>query len=440
MIENMLLTNGRLPNGWTPYEHQLSAADQIIQNRHALLSFDVGCGKTLTATMAGMAYQKLTGGRTVVIAPASLQVNWRRETQGLLDPSIHSAGKIPTLDDLGSEKFFLVLDEAHYYQNPSSKRTQAVRRLAQAAQGVLPMTATPIRNYPSNLFPLLKLIRHPLGENFDAYKRRYCDDKMSGSSNLMELHRLIQTKLIIAEKEDLLSLPPFDRFTKVVEFDAVGKYVFQKAFMDAKEQYKQRVADGTISDKGWHIVMINNLRQATAKAKAIYAVKLAKKAVDNGHQVIVFTNFKQSSNYIERWLDDYGANAVLLNGSVSKNGRQLLVDEFQSGNSKVFVMTRAGTDGLNLQKGSIAISVDRTWSPFDMLQWEGRIHRNGQENPCFSIWLQDGIIDPYIDNKMMDKYRTVRQILHGTVDDLDGVSSPRDWAERLSNWLFRPKE
>jgi superfamily II DNA or RNA helicase len=225
----------------------------------------------------------------------------------------------------------------------------------------------------------------------------------------------------------------------VVEFDAVGKYVFQKAFMDAKEQYKQRVADGTISDKGWHIVMINNLRQATAKAKAIYAVKLAKKAVDNGHQVIVFTNFKQSSNYIERWLDDYGANAVLLNGSVSKKGRQLLVDEFQSGNSKVFVMTRAGTDGLNLQKGSIAISVDRTWSPFDMLQWEGRIHRNGQENPCFSIWLQDGIIDPYIDNKMMEKYRTVRQILHGTVDDLDGVSSPRDWAERLSNWLFRDK-
>ena len=368
MIRDMLLTCGRLPNGWTPYKHQIEAADSVLFNKRMLLSFDVGGGKTLTASMVGMAYEKMTGGRTVIIAPASLQVNWQRETSGLLDPLILSAGKIPTVDELGSDKFFLVLDEAHYYQNPSSKRTQAVRRLSDAAQGVLPMTATPIRNYPSNLFPLLKIIKHPLGENFERYKNKFCDGKLSGSSNLKELHWAIQNKLIIAEKEDLLDLPPFERMTKVVEFDTVGNLVFQKAFMDAKKEYKERVADGTISDKGWHIVMINNLRQATAKAKAIYAVKLAKTAVDNGHQVIVFTNFKQSSRYIENWLDDYGANAVLLDGSVSKKNRQLLVDEFQEGNSKVFVMTRAGTDGLNLQKGSIAIVLRLI--PYEIMTFE----------------------------------------------------------------------
>lgn len=437
MLKDLVLVAGRLPNGIKPYTHQLSAANRIVAERKLLLSFDVGGGKTLTAILAGMGYQALTGGKVAVVAPASLQVNWSREIGDLMDVSLHSAGKIPQVDDFGSNRFFLILDEAHYYQNPRSQRTAAVQALADGADGVLPMTATPIRNYPSNMFPLLRLIDHPLGNSFPRYKERFCDDKLSGSSNLMELSRLIQSKLIIAEKEDLTDLPPFRRVTKKVQFDAVGKLLFQKTFRKLKNDYIDRMKSGDVSERGWYIVMINHLRLATAKAKAIYATKLAKKAVANGHQVVIFTNFYASANYINRWCQN--EEAVLLTGGVTKPKRQALVDEFQAERAKVFVMTRAGTDGINLQKGTISISVDRTWSPFDMIQFEGRTHRNGQMNPCVSIWLQDNIVDPYIDNKMMNKYRVARQVLHGTIDDMDGVGSPADWAETLARYLFKEK-
>jgi hypothetical protein len=85
----------------------------------------------------------------------------------------------------------------------------------------------------------------------------------------------------------------------------------------------------------------------------------------------------------------------------------------------------------------VSISVDRTWSPFDMIQFEGRTHRNGQTKPCYSVWLQDGIVDPYIDNMMMRKYKVARQVLHGNVDNMCGVGAPSDWAERLATYLFK---
>lgn len=437
LISQLILKNGKLPNGIQPYKHQIDAANQILNEKSLLLSFDVGGGKTLTAIMAGMGYQALTGGKVVAVVPASVMTNWKRSLDGLADFSVHSSGKIPLPDDFGSDSFFLILDEAHQYQNIDSKRTNAVLALASHAQGTLPLTATPVRNYPSNLFPLLKIIGHRLGNHYGDYENKYCDGKISGSSNLRELSRLIQNKIIIADKEDLNDLPPFTRITKRVSFDTVGKLVFEETYYKLKNDYIERMKSGEVAERAWYIVMINALRLATAKAKAIYAARLANKAVYNGHQVAIFTNFRASASYIHRWCQDN--DSLLLTGDVSKSNRQKMVDEFQDGRSKVFVVTRAGTDGINLQKGTMAISVDRTWSPFDMIQFEGRIHRNGQDKPCISIWLQDGIVDPYIDHMMLRKYRVAREALRGTIDTMEGVGAPADWAQTLADHLFKEK-
>ena len=437
MIDDLLVA-GRLPNGIAPYEHQKDVANRVLREHKLLLSFDVGGGKTLTATLAGMGYKHLTGGKVVAVVPASVLGNWDRSTADLIDMDIHSSGKIPSPDDYGSGPFFLILDEAHQYQNIHSKRTQAILALAQQAQGVLPMTATPIRNYPSNLFPLLRVVGHRLGLDYDHYISRYCDGRHNGSSNLMELSRLIANKIIIADKDELTDLPPFKRITKKVDFDVVGRLIFEETFFRLREEYIQRMHNGEVSRKGWYIVMINNLRLATAKAKAIYAVSLAREAVERGHQVAVFTNWRASASYINRWCHE--EKSLLLTGDVSKPNRQNMVDQFQDGESKIFVVTRAGTDGINLQKGTLSIMVDRTWSPFDAIQFEGRTHRNGQNKPCLSIWLQDPIVDPYIDSMMLRKYRVARQALRGTIDTMDGVGAPSDWAERMAHYLFRPKD
>ena len=426
-----------LPNGMVPYAHQIEAARIALHNKKSLNAFEVGLGKTLTAILTARAYKRLTDNDIVIVAPASLQTNWEREIEGLMDAHICSAGKIPVPDDF-TKPFFLIVDEAHYYQNIDSKRTQAILNLSEVAQGCILLTATPIRNYPSNLFPLLKIIGHPLGNNYLSYINRYCAGKVSGSSNLMELHAKVQTSIITGSKEDYLELPSFTRTLVKPKFYGLAQIIFNKAFREMKEEYRARVESGEISNKSFHIVILNHLRHAASKAKAVESVKVATKALENDHNVVIFTGFNSSAHYITRWLGEHGSR--LLNGAVPKHHRQKLVDDFQEDRADVFVMTKAGSAGLNLQRGTIFISVDRTWSPFDMVQAEGRIHRHGQTKKCYSIWVQDEIIDPYLDHMMLRKYNTARQVLYGTVDTMEGIGNPGSWAKDLNNFIFQHKE
>ncbi len=423
----------KLPNGLIPYPHQLEAAQVSIHQQRSLNAFEVGLGKTLTAILVGRVYKRTTDNDIVVVAPASLQENWRRELDGVLDARICSAGKIPLPGDF-PRPFFLIVDEAHYYQNIESKRTKAMIALASASQGNMLLTATPIRNYPSNLFPLLRIIGHPLGYDYVRFVSKYCGGKIAGSSNLINLHSRIQTSVTTGSKEDYLDLPTFTRIMKKVKFYGMAQIIFNKAIREMRAEYKARVKSGQISNRGFHIVILNHLRHAASMSKAVHAVKIAEKALEHDHNVVIFTGFNSSARYINRWLSEHGTR--LLNGAVPKHKRQRLVDDFQEDIADVFIMTKAGSAGLNLQRGTVFISVDRTWSPYDMIQAEGRIHRNGQNNKCYSIWIQDEVIDPYLDHMMLRKYRVAREVLYGTIDTMDGIGDPGSWARDLNNFIF----
>lgn len=422
-----------LPNGITPYPHQLEAAREALAERRSINAFEVGLGKTLTALLVFMIYRKQTSGKAIVVCPPSLMENWQREANKLVDLDVYSAGKVPSPDDIDG-RYFLVADEAHYYQNITSQRTRKMLELSNAADGCIMMTATPIRNYPANIFPLLKIIGHPLGNNFELFKRNYCDGRYAGSSNLIELNSRIHRSLTLGSKEDFLELPSFERKMLPVKFTGAAQIIFDAAFHEMRELYRARVRSGEVSTKGFHIVLLNHLRQAAALGKTFAAAKVAKRALEMNKQVVIFTNFVKAARYLERHL--YEAGVSSLTGSVPKSQRQKLVDDFQSGVNHVFTMTRAGSAGINLQEGTVFISIDRTWSPFDMIQAEGRIHRNGQDEPCYSVWLQDSIIDPFLDRMMLRKYRVARLVLYGRADTMEGVGDPGIWAETLSNFLF----
>ena len=96
--------------------------------------------------------------------------------------------------------------------------------------GVLLLTGTPMKNgKPCNLFPLLRAVRHPLGRHQKAYERHFCAGveksygrgrpvwDASGSSNLVQLNRLVTSHLLYLTKEQCLaSLPPLTRETRKV--------------------------------------------------------------------------------------------------------------------------------------------------------------------------------------------------------------------------------
>ena len=423
-----------LPNGITPYAHQLDAAREILQRRRAILAFDVGLGKTLTSILVGREYQQyVKDSKFVILAPPTLLGNWRNECNLLIEPELHSSGRIPPSID---GRYFLVVDEAHYYQNIDSKRTKAMLNLAQKADGLLLMTATPMRNYPSNLYPLLKACG--LDIPYSQYLYSFCDGKVNGASDLIGLFGVASRYLIHGRKADHMSLPSFHRELLNTHYEGAGRIIFEKALRIAKEQYEERLSVGLISKKGWQIVALNHLRQASSLAKSVRAAEIIIKAVENGHRVVAFSTFPKTLRVITKFLHRAGHNNIsFIDGTIPKKHRTEQVNLFQSGHHNIFLgSSRASGAGINLQMGDISLLIDRTWSPWDSVQIEGRTHRNGQKKPVWSLWLQDEIIDPFLDKMQLNKMETTSQALYGQIETMDGVGDPGSWAEELTNFLW----
>lgn len=162
-------------------QYQLFGVKYIMQNRRVLLGDEMGLGKTIQA-IACMAHLKAQGKtHFLVVCPVSVMVNWNREvgnhsTQQALE--IHGLDReeeyeqwmrnggvgITTYEtitrlELGQERIdLLVVDEAHYVKNPKAQRTQALQRLAQAAEYVLFMTGTPLENRVEEMVFLVSML------------------------------------------------------------------------------------------------------------------------------------------------------------------------------------------------------------------------------------------------------------------------------------------
>lgn len=127
----------------------------------AMLSDSVGLGKTITAGAVIKHYRELGARRIIVIAPASLEQQWRDDlgVRFGLDESDYA---IISMQNLGEQKRLIedmekpwvrevdlfVIDEAHNLRNPGSARYESILELLDTSPKapVLLLTATPINN------------------------------------------------------------------------------------------------------------------------------------------------------------------------------------------------------------------------------------------------------------------------------------------------------
>ena len=169
---------------FTLAEHQEEAvrrARRILRERGGVLIADgVGLGKTYVA-LALIEEELSRGGRVLVAVPAALRSAWARplqrlgHTSGCLRVTTHtrlSRGTGPAPDSAGFS--LAVVDEAHRFRNPRTRRYHALAALCASARAVL-ITATPINNRLDDLHHLLRLFTdddafHDLGVARDGLR------------------------------------------------------------------------------------------------------------------------------------------------------------------------------------------------------------------------------------------------------------------------------
>jgi SNF2 family DNA or RNA helicase len=250
-----------LPDGRVLFQHQREAVEIMLSRDRLILADEMGLGKSLTALVAARAYRL----PIIVICPASLIANWRREADNLkVEVAVHCWAKIPT--PLTTD-FVLIVDEAHYAQNLRARRTGRMLALAQShlCQACFLLTGTPMRSgRPVNLFPLLRAIRHPLAKNRTAYELRYCEAgptswskwDTSGAAHLDELHDKTRDTILRRTKDQCLDLPPKTRVLRQVALTSQAREAYRIRLDELWRDYWRRVAAGEISDAGDALVIL----------------------------------------------------------------------------------------------------------------------------------------------------------------------------------------
>lgn len=109
----------------------------------------------------------------------------------------------------------------------------------------------------------------------------------------------------------------------------------------------------------------------------------------NGDRALVFSQFTQVLDILERVFQEHGIKFTRLDGSTPVIERQPLLDMFtNSPDIPVFLLsTKAGGAGINLVAANRVIIFDSSFNPQDDVQAENRAHRVGQTRPVEVVRL-----------------------------------------------------
>ena len=415
----------------------------LLGRRRAILADDMGLGKTRQSVIAMTVAER--GGPYLVVCPASVKHNWTREIRlALGDADMHVVGPAPLpesgfngwtiinydllkrhVDGLLELPFKgLVFDEGHYIKNHRSQRSRFSRRLVtegaacadpNAPPAVHVLTGTPLTNRPRDLFPLLQLVAHPLGQSFLAFAKRYCDGHKNdygywmtgGVSNAAELSVQLQGIMLRRSKDDTLDLPPKQRAWVDVEVaddvrnrlnDAVARFIGEER-----------------SDRGGRlgIAMISGARRRLAVAKVPVTLEYVRGAVAQGEKVILYSCFTHATRRFARALGDL---AVTVTGEVPTPKRQALVDRFQNDDAvRVFIgQIHAAGVGINLTTARQVVFNDLDWVPANHWQAEDRAHRIGQAGTVNVVYMvARGTLEEFVRTVLETKSRLIDDVVEG---------------------------
>lgn len=452
------------------YKHQKDGVkfllEKYLDGNGAILGDSMGLGKT-KQTIVFSEIQNFN--KILIVCPASLKYNWEREIKMVNEysnvcilpqniPNENTKYFIINYDMLIKEFDYekennkielklhddsflkknnfdiMLLDEGHLVKAQNSKRSRAVLELMNNINFIIPISGTPIKNKTKDIFNLLKLVRHPLGNNFFNFALRYAGAYKSafgwnfdGSSNLEELHEKLKTIMIRRTKEECLDLPEKIINEIYIDLPTENEKEYNNAFAD----YLNFVREVKLANKDEHekdfkiqsiiqaeeLVKLNLLKQICSKSKFTMLKERIDDMLeeDSNRKIVIFSQYNEIINLL---FDKYKKISVKLTGSTSQINRQKAVDEFQNNEKiKLFIGNIiAGGVGITLTRSDTCIIIDFPWTPSDISQATDRLHRIGQKNNTNIFYF---ITKDTIEEEIYKLLKKKSDIINKAIDGID---------------------
>ncbi|MFT3829986.1 MAG: DEAD/DEAH box helicase [Opitutaceae bacterium] len=401
------------------------------------------------------------GGVSLVVSPASLTENWRRElarfapelrvfvhhgAQRLATPPagrdhdvvVTSYGTLVRDQELFAEADLrcLIADEAQHAKNRRTQAAAALRALSADARFCL--TGTPVENSLDDLRSLFDIVLPgavgPIPGDARGDERKWHEQRLHRQTAPYILRR---TKAQVATE-----LPP--KLEQVLWCELTDK---QRACYDEVRAATDREIDALAYDRRPEsqvrlavLTQLLRLRQVccdprliekpaeTSRFAAADSAKLAvfrellSEALDDGHRLLVFSQFTRLLGLVREELAAQEVPCCYLDGSMSAKARQAEVDRFQAdGTVPVFLISlKAGGTGLNLTGADTVVHLDPWWNPAAEAQATDRAHRIGQTRVVTSYKL---VATGTVEEKVLQLQETKRQLLAEVFEASDALNS-----------------
>jgi SNF2 family DNA or RNA helicase len=153
--------------------------------------------------------------------------------------------------------------------------------------------------------------------------------------------------------------------------------------------------------------------------------------IDEGRQVLVFSQFTSMLSLIAEQLEEQGFDYVTLTGAT--RDRQTPVEMFQDGEVPIFLISlKAGGTGLNLTAADTVIHYDPWWNPAVEAQASDRAHRIGQDKPVFVYkMIAEGTVEERIVD-MQARKRDLASLVQSAEQGKGPAFTEEDLEELLS--------
>jgi len=417
-------------------------ASRMVSNLGSILADEPGTGKTAQTVAAVCATRTLP---VLVVATKSLVRNWEREF-GYANVRLRVAiirtgkGKLPRADvlittyqilrarelDFGRYGFKgVVFDEAHALKEarPANKhhRAAVATRLGLAIGRPVFLTGSPVLNRPDELWRILHIANPKAWPDFVEYRDRYCrapsnDEEAAQDEsvrerriltdtgrveNVDELRTRVDQYMLRRLKSDVAKdLPPKSRQSVLVELDESDLAVYRQAEKDVSAWLRAngQHLQASRAKKAEALVRLTHLRRLLGEAKLRTVVpQYLREWFDREtpEPLIVFGYFRAVCQGVFEIASKLGITVSTIRGDDSDKKRQAAIDAFQEGKTQLFVAPiKAAGVGINLQRASDVLFVERHWVTEELKQAEDRAHRLGQTDPVTVTYLDaHGTID-----------------------------------------------
>jgi superfamily II DNA or RNA helicase len=430
-----------------------------------VLADDMGLGKTLQ-TIAHLCAEKEAGrasGPSLIIAPTSLVGNWQRELErfapGLRVLTFAGSRRSRTVSRIADSDVVittypllirdreilaehaydsLVLDEAQAIKNPSSQAHRAA--VALTAKHKLCLSGTPLENNLGELQALFDFLMPGLLGSRESFRCRFRQPIEQGSAEaLAELRERVCPFILRRVKTEVAKeLPPKTEIVRPIDLPDDQRELYESIRVAAHSEVRQVIRKKglaastlTVLDALMklrqvccdpRLVRVPAARPVKRSAKLEALLELVHKQRQDGHRILVFSQFTSMLDLISQELFSAQVDHLMLTGNTQN--RQARIDAFQEGRADIFLISlKAGGTGLNLTRADTIIHYDPWWNPAAQDQATDRAYRIGQTDPVFVYSL---IVAGSVEERMLHlqqkKRRLAGSILGGDAQSLGGLA------------------